>query len=120
MGRTVLACCGLLVGIGLAFQPTEAGDRKAARRGPEAAENIIAEPKGNVSPRSEMTGAASTRSFEASSFAVAGHRSSGDRATPTTGEHKGLTFLHIHSVFGDIAVKPVAGQVNGAQFSIGF
>jgi hypothetical protein len=120
MGRNLLACCGLLIVIGLAFQPAQAGDRKSAKRGPEAAEDIVAAPKSSESLRSEMAGASAAKSFEASSFAVAGHRSSGDRGTPTDKEHKGLTFLHIHSAFGEIAVKPVVGQVNGAQFSLGF
>ncbi|MEO7724672.1 MAG: hypothetical protein ABIU29_08305, partial [Chthoniobacterales bacterium] len=35
-------------------------------------------------------------------------------------EHKPLTLFRFDSKFGEVAVRPVIGKVNGAQFSLGF
>jgi hypothetical protein len=125
MVRRRVGVCGLLVAIGLACQPAQAGDRKSARRDHEASEDIIVPSKTHaVSLKYELTGASTAKTFEAGSSASVGRRSSRDRGTPTADaparEHRRLTLFHINSKIGDIAVEPVIGHVNGAQFSIGF
>jgi hypothetical protein len=125
MGRNLIGSCGLLAVIGLACLPAHAGDRKSGRRGQEAAEEVFVPQKGQaVSPRYEMVGASAVRPFEARYSASADQRPARDRerrnADAQAHEHKPLTLFRFNSKFGDIAVQPVMGQVNGAQFSLGF
>ena len=125
MGRNLVGSCGLLIAIGLAGYPARAGDRKSARRVQEAVEEVLIAPKGSaISPRYEMAGASTGKPFEARSSVLritdrAGTGVREDAAAPAS-EHKQLTVFHFDSKFGDIAVQPVIGHVNGAQFSLGF
>jgi hypothetical protein len=117
--------CALLVAIGLAWQPAQAGDRRSSRRAEETSEDIFVPSKTHpVALKYEVPGVAARKNFEAGSSATAQRRSSRDTGTPATDaparEHRRLTLFHINSRFGDIAVEPVIGRVNGAQFSIGF
>jgi hypothetical protein len=125
MKRNLVGSCGWLVAIGRACQPAHAGDRKSAGQVQEAKEEIVVARKVQaVSLRYEMVGASAARPFEARYSASADHRSSRDRGTENApakaSEHKPLTLYRFSSKFGDIAVQPVIGHVNGAQFSLGF
>ncbi|HEX4666696.1 MAG TPA: hypothetical protein VH207_08845 [Chthoniobacterales bacterium] len=125
MGRRGVVFCGLLVAIGLACQPAQAGDRRSATRGNDALDDIfILSERRGVAPKYEAVGAWTAKSFAAGSSVSARRRSSRESGTPTADsparEHRRLTLFHINSKFGDIAVEPVIGHVNGAQFSIGF
>ena len=125
MGRNLVGSCGLIVAIGLACRPAHAGDRKSPGRVPdEAKEMFVAREAHAVSLRYETPGATMVRPFEARSSTSTDHGSSKDNkrgnATAPASEHKRLTLFHINSRFGDIAVQPVMGQVNGAQLSLGF
>ena len=125
MLRTRIGVCGLLVAIGLACPPAQGGDRGSGRRGPGASEDLFSVSKtGAVAIKHELAGASAAKTFEVGDSASVGRRSSRDRGTPTADaparEHRRLTLFHINSKFGEIAVEPVIGRVNGAQFSIGF
>ncbi|MEO5722188.1 MAG: hypothetical protein ABIR71_12045 [Chthoniobacterales bacterium] len=121
MSRNLIGCCGLLLAVGLACQPAAAGDRKSAKRGNEEVAEFSAGTKVNAfSQRSELLG---TRVFEARK-STASTQVSGRRAEPHTDVparvRKELTFFRFRSTIGEVAVQPVVGQVNGAQFSLGF
>jgi len=120
MGRNLVGACGLLVALGLACQPAHAGDRKSATRVHEAKEMLVAPKAHEVSLRSEMFGASEVRPFAARSSASAEHGSNRNSERENATDHNPLTLFHINSKLGDIAVEPVMGQVNGAQFSLGF
>jgi hypothetical protein len=58
--------------------------------------------------------------FETEDFVGHPAGSDSERRDEAKHEHKALTLFHINSKFGGVAVQPVIGKVNGAQFSIGF
>lgn len=125
MGRNLVGSCGLIVAIGLACQSGYAGDRKSPGRVHDEAKEMFAAREAHaVSLRYETPRATIIRPFEARYSTSADHGSRkdnkrGNSAAPTS-EPKRLTLFHINSKFGDIAVQPVMGQVNGAQLSLGF
>jgi len=125
MGRNLVGSCGLIVAIGLACQPAHAGDRKSAVRiHDEAREMFVAREAHAVSLPYGTSGATIVRPFEARYSTSTDHGSykdnkRGNGSAPAS-EHKRLTLFHFTSTFGDIAVQPVMGQVNGAQLSVGF
>jgi hypothetical protein len=120
MGRNLIGSCALLIAIGVVCQPAQAGDRKSTGSVQESAKTILfASPAHAVTLPLERPGTSTVGLFE--NGPSASHRSRSDRETEKPPrEHKPLTLFHIHSQFGDIAVQPVMGQVNGAQFSLGF
>ncbi len=108
----LIGSCGLLVAVALACQSAQAGDRRSGSRQQDMEEIFVVRKAHATSLREQVLGA------------LTDDRSKEDRktrggATPAR-EHKALTLFHINSKFGDIEVQPVMGQVNGAQFSIGF
>ena len=113
MGRNLIGCWGLLIAVGMACLPVYAGERKSARRVHAASEEI------SGARRFEALPVVSARTPNARTSTSADGGSSKDERTPTGGR-KELTFFRINSPWGDVAVQPVAGQVNGAQFSVGF
>jgi hypothetical protein len=122
--RNLIGSCGLLVAIGLASQPAQAGDWKSGSPVHQAEKEIrVSWQTHAVSPRFQIADAAVTRSFEtghpASDDSGSG-REKGKAIGVPTKEHRALTLFHLNSRFGDIAVQPVIGHVNGAQFSLGF
>ena len=125
MGRNLVGSCGLIIAIGLACQPAHAGDRKSAGRVHDVAKEMFVVREAHAaSLRYETPGATIVRPFEARYSTSTDRGSSkdnkrGNAAAPAS-EHKQLTLFHINSKFGDIAVQPVMGQVNGAQLSLGF
>lgn len=121
MRRNLIGCCGWLMAVGLACQPATAGDRKSAKRGHEEVAEFSGGTKINAfSQRSEMLGA---RAFEARSSTartqLSGRRAEQHTEAPARGR-KEVTLFRFHSTMGEVAVQPVFGQVNGAQFSLGF
>lgn len=127
MVRRRVGICGLLIAaVGLACQPAQAGDRRsAARAHDESLEDIFVPAKTHaVALKYELAGASATKNFTAGASVSARRRSSRETGTPTADaparEHRRLTLFHINSKFGDIAVEPVIGRVNGAKFSIDF
>ena len=125
MGRNLIGSCGLLIAIGLGYQPLRAGDHKSAGRAQAVKEVIlVTQDTYAMSRRYEKVGASSVRLFEAGYSASTNRHldqeSARENAPAPTGEHQRLTLFHLHSKFGDIAVQPVIGHVNGAQLSIGF
>jgi hypothetical protein len=120
MERNLVGFCGLLVAIGLACQPTRAGDLKSTTRSHETKEVLVAPKAHELSFRSEMFIASEVRPFAARSSASTEHGSNRNIERENATDHKPLTLFHINSKLGNIAVEPVMGQVNGAQFSLGF
>src|ERR1041385_4511243 len=123
MGRNLVQSCGLLVAIGIAFQPADAGDRKSAARLQEVQDEILVVRKSQgPSLQNEMLGASTTRPLETRLSAFADHRSIKDskreNAAASASEHKPVTLFHFNSKLGDVSVQPVIGHVNGAQFSL--
>lgn len=123
MGRTFLGICGLLVVIGLVCHPAQAGDRKSGRRiiqeNAAADEFFIPQKERTMSIRSEMIDPAAARAAVSRKHRSNDDGEKEDRPAPAR-ERKRLILFHINSKVGDIAVQPVFGPVNGAQFSIGF
>jgi hypothetical protein len=119
------SCWLLLVAIGLACQPARGGDRKSgSRQGQEAAADIVVARKAHaVSLRDEVLGSLAVRPLGARDSVSTGdgskEKAKGNGAMHAR-EHKPLTLFHINSKLGDIMVQPVVGNVNGAQFSLGF
>jgi len=110
----------VLIAIGLASQPAQAGDRKSTGSVQESAKAVlIASPAQSVTLPPERRDTSVVGLFE--NGPAADHRSRSDRETGNAPrQHKSLTLFHIHSQLGDIAVQPIMGQVNGAQFTLGF
>jgi len=111
----------VLIAIGFVCQPSHAGDRKSAGTVQEVAKAISVAPTAQVTALpNESRGTSVVGLFETENSS--GHRSNNERVNEAkpTHEHKPLTLFHIKSQLGDIAVQPVMGQVNGAQFSLGF
>jgi len=109
--------------MGLACQPAQAGDRKStggvqeSKRAVLVSHNVYA---GSIA--GEITGAPASRPFALSYSADprSGSGSEKEEAAARSHEHKALTLFRFNSTFGEVAVQPVIGHVNGAQFSIGF
>jgi len=110
----------VLIAIGLASQPAQAGDRKSTGSVQESAKAVlIASPAQSVTLPPERRDTSAVGLFE--NGTTADHRSRSDRETGNAPrQHTSLTLFHIHSQLGDIAVQPIMGQVNGAQFTLGF
>jgi len=122
MGRRWTSWCGLLVGLGLALEPAQAGDRKSDRNYRSADAVVVARdfhPVGH-----DIFTREGTTSFEAQRSSSVGKQSTEDEdkenAAANGGHRKALTFFNIKSNVGDIAVQPALGPVKGVQFSLGF
>ncbi len=113
MVRKGIGFLGLL--IALAAQPAEARDRNSSSQVETKA--LL------VAPAMDSVPAPNQRSHSSSgSFFETGY----SRSRPSTEqdkdaqEHKPLTLFRFNSKFGEVAVRPVIGKVNGAQFSLEF
>src|SRR5436305_6076140 len=112
MDRTFARLSVLGLALFIACQTTTAGDRKpgAARDFDALAEIVTSREAHPVVMRREAFVSAPVRAFE-TAYASAPERSSNiakrdEGATAPAGEHKQLTFFHINSKVGDIAVQP--------------
>jgi hypothetical protein len=117
MGRKSAGWCGLLAVIGLACQSAEAGDLKSAARSEKAV--LVAPAARPVAPANDDRQAVTVGLFENGYQAKAERASKRETEKPPT-EHKPITLFHFNSQFGEVAVRPVFGRVNGAQLSVGF
>jgi hypothetical protein len=114
--RRKLRSWAWLVAIGLGCQSSYAGRSEG-----QAAKAILVAPAAQVTALSyERPGTSTVGLFETANSS--GHRSNNDRVNEAgpTHAHKPMTLFHFKSQFGDVAVQPIMGQVNGAQFSLGF
>lgn len=121
MGRNLTSWCGLLVGLGLALEPAHAGDRKSAGREPKAAdETVMSREIQSVSLQRDVFDSPTVRPFGARySSSVNMSPNDDESATAPGAERKPLTFFHIKSKLGDLAVQPAIGA-KGVQFSLEF
>lgn len=110
---------GLLVALGLVCQPAQAGDRKSTGRVQETARAILVSPGATTTEMAYERRSALTVGVFETGYAVSATRGV-ERERASVREHQPLTLFHFNSKFGDVAVQPVIGKVNGAQFSLGF
>lgn len=115
MARGLIGACGFSVLFGLVCQSAQAGDRKSTGGVQESKRAVL------IAISSETTGASASRPL-ALSYSVDRRSGSGkdEELAARTHEHKTLTLFRFNSNFGEVAVQPVIGHVNGAQFSVGF
>ena len=115
MGRSWTRWCGLLVGLGLALEPAQAGDRKSGRTN-RSADAVVVSREFHPVSRDVFTSEGVTSSI--------GKQSTKDEeeenAAANDGHRKPFTFFKIKSKVGDIAVQPAIGGVKGVQLSLGF
>lgn len=104
----------LLIAIGLLVQPAEAGERKSSSQLETQA--LLVAPA--MARSYERPGSSSIGFFQTSDLDSTARRSAGEEKDAY--EHKPLTLFRFNSKFGEVAVRPVIGKVNGAQFSLGF
>ena len=119
MGRKSAGWCGLLAVIGLACQSAEAGDLKSAARSEKALLVTPAAAPVAVAPTSDDRQAVTVGLFE-NGYQARAERASKRETEKPPREHKPITLFHFNSQFGEVAVRPVFGRVNGAQLSVGF
>ena len=110
----------VLVAIGLACQPAYAGDRKSTGTVQEVKAIVVAPAAQPATLSFERRGTSAVGLFETGYSASQRQSSERENGAGSTHEHKPLTLFRINSQFGEIVVQPVVGQVNGAQFSLGF
>ncbi len=115
MVRTGVGILGLLAAIGLACEPADAGSRKSSSER-ESRALLVAPATSTSATIPPRPGSSSVGLFED------GYRSSVERPDREreTHERKPLTLFRFDSRFGEVAVRPVIGKVNGAQLSLGF
>ncbi len=101
MTRKLVGCCALSVALGLACQSAAAAERKSVSR--------------------SQAGVLETMRAQAFKVgAQTGGRARAEQVEGSTRDYKDLTFFRFRSSLGEVAVQPVMGRVNGAQFSVGF
>ena len=115
MGRYSARWCGLLAMIGLACQSAEADDLKSATHASKA---VLVAPA-PAAPINDASRSVTIGLFENGPSTTATRDSKRETEKPPR-EHKAITLFHFNSQFGDVAVQPVFGRVNGAQLSLGF
>jgi hypothetical protein len=138
MGRNFISWSGVCVAIGLALQPAQAGDRKAATTLHAASLTHSVISAAPVRSSGDNSGGGSLKvqgrgdlPFSAVSPFETRLPRSGDKAStsdeqqkekgpPPPHERKSITFFRFDSKFGGVSLQPVVGGVNGAQLSVGF
>ena len=123
MRRNLTSWCGLLVGLGLAFAPAQAGERRSMDRGHKAGdEMVMSRETHSVSLRSDVFDLSPVRPLEGTHSSSADRRSTNERENETApgAQRKPVTFFNIKSKLGDVAVQPAIGPAKGVQFSLGF
>ena len=117
MGRYSAGWSGLLAIIGLACQSAEADDLKSAMR---VAKAVLVAPAPAPAALTNDAGQSVTIGLFENGTSVTAARESKRETEKPPHERKVITLFHFNSQFGDVAVQPVFGRVNGAQLSIGF
>ena len=105
--------------IGFALDSAQARDRKSAGLDRSVSTDRVA----TRPERSALRYDASTASIAAvpdPKKSRVNHDLKEETADVPTTERKQITFFHINSKFGDVAVQPVFGAIQGAQFTLGF
>jgi hypothetical protein len=121
MKRSLFGSFWLSIAIGLTCQPTQAGDQKSMGAAQGTARAMLAAPAIDAPAiQAAMQRSPATGLFETEDLVGQRAGSDSERRGEAKQEHKVLTLFHINSKFGGVAVQPVIGKVNGAQFSIGF
>ena len=122
MARDLVGACGLSVVIGLVCQPARAGDRKSTGGVQESKRAVIVAHNAYAGSIPVVTIGASASRPLALSYSIDPRSAAGKEgeAAARAHDHKTLTLFRFNSNFGEVAVQPVIGHVNGAQFSIGF
>jgi len=118
MGRNSAGWCGLLAAIGLVCQSAEAGDQRSATRVEKAV--LVTPASAPAVPIGDPKRADVTVGLFENGASVTVTRGSKRETEKPPREHKSITLFHFNSQFGDVAVQPVFGRVNGAQLSVGF
>ena len=116
MVRKGIGFLGLL--IGFAIQPAEAGDRKSSSQ-VETKALLVAPAANTTANSSARPGSSSSVGLFETGYSSSVERSPSEREKETH-ERKPLTLFRFNSRVGEVAVRPVIGKVNGAQFSLGF
>ena len=117
MGRYSAGWCGLLVLTGLACQSADADDLRSATR---VAKAVLVAPAPVPSAPAGDAGRSGTVGLFENGPSVPATRESKRETEKPPREHKAITLFHFNSQFGEVAVQPVFGHVNGAQLSLGF
>ena len=127
MERRVTVFWALLFALGFVSHAAHAGDRKTSHHPAEATQDIVSPAKSHtLSLRYEKVNASTAgNSFEGRTHLIfadnpSRRMSETDNGAESRHEHKPLTLFQFNSKLGKVAVEPVVGHVNGAQFSIGF
>ncbi len=110
-----------MVLVALAGQAMHAGDRRSSGAVQESAKPVLVASDVSVVTLPGNRRSASTVGLFEPGYS-AGHWTGNerDRDAERAREHKPLTLFRFDSKFGEVAVRPAIGKVNGAQFSLGF
>lgn len=125
MVRNLTSWCGLLVGLGLALEPAQAGDRKSTDRVHKAGDEMVMSREIHVvSLKHDVSDLSAVRPFEARYSSSTGktpaNENEKEHPTAPGARREPLTLFNIKSNLGDIAVQPMMGPAKGVQFSLGF
>ncbi len=105
----------MLLGLGLALEPAQAGDRKSTDRVHRSDEMSMSREVRSVSSQRDFFGSQSVTLFEARQSSSSSKQSEEDAA-----HQKPFSFFNIKSKVGDIAVQPATGVSKGVQLSLEF
>ena len=122
MGRVLIKSLVALAAISLAGTPSLAGERKSAGRTPQSRQALaVRDGMVTFSPTGKQRHASSARTSAAEILTRPLRPAKKDEdAGPSRRARTPLTLMELDSAFGKVAVQPVFGSVNGAQFSVGF
>jgi hypothetical protein len=127
MERRATVFWALLFALGFISHPAHAGDRKTSQHPAEARQDLLSPAKNRtlVVRYEKVNASSAANSFEERRYLIfadnpARHVSETENGAESRHEHKPLTLFQFNSKLGKVAVEPVVGHVNGAQFSIGF
>ena len=116
MKRNLVGFLALLIAIGLSVRPAEAGDRKSFSQVETKA--LLVAPAANTTAISPARpGSSAVGVFENGYSGAVARRPTEKKEAR---EQKPPTLFRFNSRFGEVAVRPVIGKVNGAQFTVGF
>ena len=118
MVRKGVGILGLLLAAGFVCEPAAAGSRKSSSQ-MESRALLVAPAANPTANPSARPGTSSSVGLFEDGYSTSVERTANERDKETR-ERKPLTLYRFNSKFGEVAVRPVIGKVNGAQFSLGF